>query len=126
MWDYCFKPVLLYAFLFLFLFSFLTFLSILLIPPIYIIICFFFLYSLKYVKFTDMNANKSLKFEEIGNDIRIDAGTLNELVDHVITGNAGNLIFSSFLLFLPSHFLISFFPSSLLLSPSLLSLFPSK
>lgn len=35
--------------------------------------------------FTDMNANKLLKFEESGNKIRIDAGTLRELVDHAIT-----------------------------------------
>lgn len=35
--------------------------------------------------FTDMNANKLLKFEEFGNNIRIDAGTISELVDHAIT-----------------------------------------
>lgn len=46
--------------------------------------------------FTDMNANKSLKFEEIGNDIRIDAGTLDELVDHVITGKSDEEFRKSF------------------------------
>lgn len=50
------------------------------------------------MQFTDMNANKSLKFEEIGNDIRIDAGTLNELVDHLINGNAGNFNYFYFFL----------------------------
>lgn len=46
--------------------------------------------------FTDMNANKSLKFEEINNDIRIDAGTLNELVDHLITGKSDEEFRKSF------------------------------
>jgi len=52
-----------------------------------------------------MNANKSLKFEESGNDIRIDAGTLEELVDHVITGKSGTFFF---LLYSLLSFLFSF------------------